>query len=441
MTWHRRSVAPHVHPIADASITGPDQSLGTGTARAVLLITILVVAANLRPTITAFGSVVGLIAEDTGMGAGALGLLGAVPLLAFGVVSPIVHFLSRAMGAERAVLVSTLLLIVATVVRSLPGPLANLWIGTLVMGAAIAVANVVLPELVKRDFPADVPMVTGLYSTVLGATAAVASGLALPIAEIGGWRLGIGIWVLFSVVAALVWPLRMRASAMRGSAARQREVTPSSAPVRGGAARSVWRSAVAWQVSLIMATQGLTYFMLVTWLPTIEVSLGVDPVTAGWHSFLYQIVGIAAGLGVTPFMRGRSDHRAVGVGISLLLIAGVLGLLLAPELLVLWLVVAGLSGGSSLVLALALVGERSPSAADAGRLSGMAQSVGYLLAAAGPFGAGLLFAATGSWSYPLVAVIAVAGVQLVLSLLAGRDRLTHSRASPMPPRPRRAAPR
>ena len=85
----------------------------------------------------------------------------------------------------------------------------------------------------------------------------------------------------------------------------------------------MWRSAVAWQVSLIMATQGLTYFMLVTWLPTIEVSLGIDPVTAGWHSFLYQIVGIAAGLGVTPFMRGRRDHRAVGVVISLLLIVAV----------------------------------------------------------------------------------------------------------------------
>jgi cyanate permease len=316
-------------------------------------------------------------------------------------------------------------LIVATVVRSLPGPLANLWIGTLVMGAAIAVANVVLPELVKRDFPADVPMVTGLYSTVLGATAAVASGLALPIAEIGGWRLGIGIWVLLSVVAAFVWPLRMRGSAIGRSAVREPDETPSSPPVGGGTGRSVWRSAVAWQVSLIMATQGLTYFTLVTWLPTIEVSMGVDPVTAGWHSFLYQIVGIAAGLGVTPFMRRRSDHRAVGVVISLLLITAILGLLLVPELLVLWLVVAGLSGGSSLVLALALVGERSPSAAHTGRLSGMAQSVGYLLAAAGPFGAGVLFAATGSWSYPLLAVIAVAILQLVLSLLAGRDRLTH----------------
>jgi CP family cyanate transporter-like MFS transporter len=401
-------------------------TLGTGTARAVLLVTILVVAANLRPTITALGSVVGLVAADTGMGAGAIGLLGAVPLLAFAVVSPIVHVLTRAMGAERAVLVSTLVLIVATVVRSLPGSLANLWIGTVVMGAAIAVGNVVVPELVKRDFPTDVPLVTGLYSTVLGATAAVASGLALPIAETGGWRLGIGIWVLLSVVAALVWPLRMRGSPMGGSTAREPEETPSSPPGGGGTGRSVWRSAVAWQVSLIMATQGLTYFMLVTWLPTIEVvSLGVDPVTAGWHSFLYQIVGIAAGLGVTPFMRGRSDHRAVGVMISLLLVVAVLGLLFAPDLLVLWLVLAGLSGGSSLVLALALVGERSPSATDAGRLSGMAQSVGYLLAAAGPWGAGVLFAATGSWTYPLLAVIAVAIVQLVLSLLAGRDRLTH----------------
>jgi MFS transporter, CP family, cyanate transporter len=425
VTWHRRRVAPRNHIGSDASVGGPDQTLGTGTARAVLLVTILVVAANLRPTITALGSVVGLVAADTGMGAGAIGLLGAVPLLAFAVVSPIVHVLTRAMGAERAVLVSTLVLILATVVRSLPGSVANLWLGTVVMGAAIAVGNVVVPELVKRDFPTDVPLVTGLYSTVLGASAAVASGLALPIAEVGGWRLGIGIWVLFSVVAALVWPLRMRGSAIGGSAVREPVETPSSPPVGRSTGRSVWRSAVAWQVSLIMATQGLTYFMLVTWLPTIEVSMGVDPVTAGWYSFLYQIVGIAAGLGVTPFMRARSDHRAVGVVISLLLVVAVLGLLFAPDLLVLWLVVAGLSGGSSLVLALALVGERSPSATDAGRLSGMAQSVGYLLAAAGPFGAGVLFAATGSWTYPLLAVIAVALIQLVLSLLAGRDRLTH----------------
>ena len=396
MTWHSRSV--------------------TGSSRVVLLVTILVVAANLRPTITALGSVVGQIGTDTGLGPAALGLLGAIPLLAFALVSPVVHVLTRRLGAERAVLVSTLVVVAATVLRSLPGPVANLWLGTVVMGAAIAVANVVIPELVKRDFPGEVPLVTGLYTTVLGATAALASGLALPLAGLGGWRLGIGAWVLLSVVAALVWPLRMRRPPPHRTAPGRPALGEATTP-------SVWRSAVAWQVSLVMATQGLTYFLLVTWLPTIEVSLGVDPVTAGWHSFLYQVVGIAAGLGVTPFMRGRRDHRAVGVVISILLIAAVLGLLLLPGLLVVWLVVAGLSGGGSLVLALALVGERSPGPATAGRLSGMAQSIGYLLAAAGPWGAGLLFAATGSWTYPLLAVVAVAGVQLVLSLTAGRDRL------------------
>ena len=162
--------------------------------------------------------------------------------------------------------------------------------------------------------------------------------------------------------------------------------------------------------------------MLVTWLPTIEISRSVDPVAAGWETFLYQIVGIVAGLLVTVFMRGRSDHRLVGVVISLLLIAGVLGMLLAPSWSTVWVVLAGLSGGSSLVIALALVGERTRTGAEAARLSGMAQSVGYLLAVIGPAGAGLLFDLTGSWTSALLGVIAVTVIQIVVCLLAGRDR-------------------
>ena len=238
-------------------------------------------------------------------------------------------------------MVSTLVLIVGTLVRSLPGPVASLWIGTILLGAAIAVANVVVPAIVKHDFPSDVPLVTGLYSAVLGGTAAVASGLALPISDLGGWRLGIGVWGLLSVVAAVVWPLRSRG--------RPASEPPVEHALNGTRSRSVWRSAVAWQVSLVMATQALTFYLLVTWLPTIEVSFGVDPVTAGWYSFLYQIVGIAAGLAVTVFMRGRADHRAVGVVVSLLLMVAMAGLLIAPSWSVLWLVLAGLSAGSSLV--------------------------------------------------------------------------------------------
>ena len=149
------------------------------------------------------------------------------------------------------------MLIVATVVRSLPGSLANLWIGTVVMGAAIAVGNVVVPELREAGLPTEVPLVTGLYSTVLGATAAVASGLALPIAEIGGWRLGIGIWVLLSVVAALVWPLRMRGQ-RRGRWTRRPAASGGTArTVTFGVARRRWPG----RCRSIMATQGLTHLL------------------------------------------------------------------------------------------------------------------------------------------------------------------------------------
>ena len=387
-------------------------------SQALLAVTLLVVAANLRPTITAYGSLVGVIGNDTGLGAGALGVLGAIPLLAFAAVSPAVHHLTDRIGLDRAVLVSTAVLVVGTAIRSLPGTdgVISLWAGTAILGAAIAVGNVAVPAIVKRDFPREVPLVTGIYTAVLSTTAAFASGLALPIAQRTGWRVGLGIWGVLSVLALLAWLLRLRP--VRASAS-------TTGPVRVTAGRSMWRSAVAWQVTLLMGAQATSFYLLVTWLPTIEVSFGVDPVTAGWHSFVYQIVGIAAGLGVTVVMRGRTDHRLVGVAISLLLMVAIAGLLLVPALPLLWLVLAGLSGGSSLVIALTLVGERARSSVDAGRLSGMAQSIGYLLSAGGPIGAGLLFSATGSWTYPLLGVIAIGAAQLVICLYAGRDRFTH----------------
>ena len=382
------------------------------------MVTLLVVAANLRPTITAYGSLVGVIGSETGLSAGALGLLGAIPLLAFAAVSPVVHHLTRRIGLDRAVGVSTGVLVLGTAIRSLPGGdgVVSLWVGTAILGAAIAVGNVAVPAIVKRDFPREVPLITGLYTAVLSATAAFASGLALPVALRSGWRVGLGIWGVLSVLALLAWLVRLR---------RSRASAPVSEPVPDTAGRSMWTSAVAWQVTLLMGAQATSFYLLVTWLPTIEVSFGVDPVTAGWHSFVYQIVGIAAGLGITVVMRGRTDHRLVGAAISLLLMIAIAGLLLLPALPLLWLVLAGLSGGSSLVIALTLVGERARSAHDAGRLSGMSQSIGYLLSAGGPIGAGLLFAATGSWTYPLLAVIGLGAGQLVICLYAGRDRFTH----------------
>ena len=386
-----------------------------GLSALVLGLSLLVVAANLRPTLTALGPVLGLVAVDTGLSPSALGVLGSVPLLAFALVSPFVQVLSRRWGPDHTVFAAMVVMLAATVVRSLPGPTLSLWAGTIALGAGIAICNVLVPALVKRDFPREVPLMTGAYTATLSLSAALASGLALPIAEGGGWRLGIGVWAVVGVLALLAWLPRLRSHG-RDSAV---PVAMPGAPDRTGA--SVWRSPLAWQVTTFMGTQAIFFYLVVTWLPSIEVARGVSPVRAGWDLFLFQATGIAGGLLVSFAMRGRRDHRLTGVGVSIGMALSMLGLLLVPGLDVVWLVLGGLSSGASLVVALSFVAERSRTTADAAQLSGMVQSVGYLLGIIGPIGAGALFQATGGWTSTLVAVVVVNLVQLVVSLFAGRD--------------------
>ena len=341
-----------------------------------------------------------------------------MPLLAFAGVSPFVQLLSRRWGPDHTVFAATIVMLAATVVRSLPGPAGasvTLWAGTIALGAGIAVCNVLVPALVKRDFPREVPLMTGAYTATLSLSAALASGLALPIANRSGWRLAIGIWGVVGVLALLAWLPRLR---RHGRDVAVPGPLPA-APARSG--RSVWRSPLAWQVTTFMGTQAIFFYLMITWLPSIEVARGVSPVRAGWDLFLFQVTGIAGGLLVSVAMRGRRDHRLAGVAVSLGMALSMLGLLLLPGLDALWLVLAGLSSGASLVVALTLVAERSRTTADAAQLSGMVQSIGYLLAIIGPIGAGALFQATGSWASTLVAVVVVNLVQLVVSLFAGRD--------------------
>ena len=159
------------------------ETRGTGRALSagLLIAGILVVAANLRPVLTSVGPLLDQIGAETGLGVAALGVLAAVPLLAFGAVSPLAHGLSEKFGVERTVFGALLLLVAGTLLRPIPGSLANLWIGTMLIGAAIAVCNVMLPALLKRDFPERMASLTGGYSAVLGGCASLGAGLAVPL--------------------------------------------------------------------------------------------------------------------------------------------------------------------------------------------------------------------------------------------------------------------
>lgn len=378
-----------------------------------LLITVLVVAASLRAAITSVGPLLTLIGNDTHLSKSALGLLGAIPLAAFAIVSPLVQLLVKRFGTERAVLLALVVLTAATVLRSIPGWDGWLWIGTAIIGAAIAVGNVLLPTIVKRDFPNHVAAATGGYVAVLSGFAALASGIALPLGNAFGWRISVGAGALLSLIGAIVWLPRLRHQVAVKTAAE-----PPSPD-------SMWRAPVAWWVAMFFAAQMANFYLLITWLPTIEKHTGQSAVAGGWHLFVFQAAGIVGGLLIPRLMRGRADLRAVSTAVALTMVVAMVGLLFAPALVVLWAIVGGMSAGAALVVGLTFIAARARHTTDAGRLSGMAQSLGYALAMVGPILAGYLLDKTNAWQAPVLLVLVIAVLQLIVGLFAGRDRHTH----------------
>jgi len=381
---------------------------GTSRFRVVLLaLSIVFVSANLRPALTSVAPLIGEIRDGAGLSNGSAGLLTTLPLLAFGVLSPVAPRLARRFGMERVLLGSLLVLAAGILLRS-AGLDAALFLGSTVLGAAIAVGNVLLPGLVKRDFPEHAGLMTSVYSTALGVSATLAAGVSLPIAQYAGWRGSLALWSLPALVAALAWVPRLRD-----------DHHDDATTYRLG---GLWRSSLAWQVTLFMGLQSLAYYVTLTWLPEILRAAGMSASRAGWMLALAQAVAIVS-MFFAPVLAGRrTSQRGIVVGAVALNGAGILGLLVAPDTAnVLWIVLLGLGQGACFSLALTFFALRAPDPEHSAALSGMAQSVGYLFAAFGPALFGVLRDATHAWKVPLALLLVVVVCLLISGLGAARD--------------------
>jgi MFS transporter, CP family, cyanate transporter len=378
-----------------------------------LILGIVLLAANLRPALTAVAPLIGQIRADTGMSNGEAGLLTTLPLLAFGLLSPVAPRVARRFGME-SVLLAGLLVLVAGILLRWAGAVAALFLGTVILGAAIAVANVLLPSLVKREFPERAGLMTSVYSTSLGISAAFAAGVSVPLAQLAGigWRGALAVWAVPALLAGIAWLPQL------GRSDHPADPSPRS-PIGVG---DLWRSPLAWQVTLFMGLQSLAYYVTLTWLPEILQAEGMGAARAGWMLGLSQAVAIVT-MFLAPMIAGRWPSQrgvvVVAVGTSGV---GVLGLLVAGSTAsTLWVVLLGLGQGASFSLALTFFALRSPDPGHAAALSGMAQSVGYLLAAGGPFLFGVLRDATGAWKVPLALLLTVTICLLIAGIGAARD--------------------
>jgi CP family cyanate transporter-like MFS transporter len=370
----------------------------------------MLVAANLRPPITSVGPLVGDIRADTGMSSAAAGVLTTLPLLAFAGVSPLAAPFARRLGIERAVQLAVAVLIGGVLLRS-AGPTTALIAGTAVLGAGIAVSNVLIPALVKQDFPERVGPMTSGYLTTMVAMAGLAGGIAVPLADTGlGWRGSLAFWAIPAVIASFVWLPQARAS---------RHVPPAErrTPTR------LRRSLLAWQVTLFMGLQSFLFYCQIAWLPALLEDRGMSRSAAGWMLAVLQLASLAATMSVPVIAARRASQRRL-VALGALTSAIGLGGLLAfgQTLAVLWICVLGFGGGAWFALALSFFALRAPDTRHAAALSGMAQSLGYALAASGPIIIGYIHDQTHSWNLPLAVLLGVTVAALVAGLGAARDR-------------------
>ena len=373
-----------------------------------LLLGLVLVALNLRPALSSMAPVLGQVSEGLGLNASQAGLLTTLPVLCLGLFAPLAPVLARRFGSERVILGILVTLALGILVRSTFGAI-GVFLGSLMAGASIGIIGVLLPGIVKRDFPQHAGTLTGVYTMALCLGAAMAAGATVPLARHfdDSWALGLGFWVLPALLAMLVWlPQARQGHGLHKVAYR----------VRG-----LWRDPLAWQVTLYMGLQSSLAYIVFGWLPSILIGRGLSPTEAGLVLSGSVIVQLASSLSAPWLATRGKDQRLAIVLVMLITLAGLFGCLYAPlSGLWGWAVVLGLGQGGTFALALTLIVLRSKDAHVAANLSSMAQGVGYTLASMGPFAVGLVHDLTGGWAAVgwIFAVLGIAAI--VFGLGAGR---------------------
>ena len=378
--------------------------------RAVLLIGILMIAGTLRVPFTGVAPLLDMMKESFSLTTAQTGLLTTIPLLAFAAVSPFVASVARYFGIERSLLAAMVIICFGIAVRS-GGSSALLYLGTAIIGCGIAMGNVLLPGMVKRDYPANIAKLTGAYTLTMGVAAAIGSALVVPIALYGwGWSGSLLSLMVFPLLAILFWLPHLRRS--------------TNTPLSGNSAlknRGIWSSPLAWQVTLFLGINSFIYYVIIGWLPSILIGYGYSEQQAGSLHGILQLATAIPGLIVGIILSRLKDHRGITILMALFWSISLCGMLWFPKLAIFWIAMGGFGSGAAMILGLSFVALRTGSAHQAAALSGMAQSVGYLLAAAGPPLMGKIHDFSGSWFWPLILCAALAILMAIFGAFAGRQ--------------------
>lgn len=385
----------------------------------ILIVAILWISCCLRAPITGVGPMIGVIRADLGLGNSAAGMLTTIPLLAFALVSLFVGELSSRFQAGYVMLLGLVATGIGILCRSYMG-MGGLFAGTIVIGIGIAVGNVLIPAFVKACFPEKTGIMTGVYTSLMAIFSGIAGAISVPLYYVWGWKNALAVWIFLLVAAIFLWLPN------RSCTLERRSAEPA---VRGSRLFILARDSMTWWVSAYMGVQSLIFYCFVAWFAVIVQSKGFDAQTAGYFNSVYMLTGIPGSL-ILPVIFDRWKNRSsLAVVMGVLYMGGIVTLILARSTLTLAsaLVCCGFCAGATLSFAMLLFVMHTSSAADASALSGLAQSIGYIMAAAGPVCMGRLYDAAGSWTLPLATLLLMAAILTVAGFLAGKERIIGER--------------
>lgn len=375
-----------------------------------LIIMVVMIALNLRAPVTCVGALVSDIQNSLGLSPEAAGSITTIPLLTFAAVSPTAVFLSDRIGTGKTLAGGLAVMCMGIVLRSYGG-VFGLFAGTVLIGGAIGLGNVMLPAVIKSEFPDRIETLTSLYTMIMQIVSAVGTAFSMPVASYAGWHDSLFIWIFPAFIAML--------SCL---ANRNLNITVSGS---NGKKTRIFKKKMTWWVTLYMGVQSFIFYCFIAWLSPMLQSRGWEENSAGYVLSLYVIMGMAGSAFLPVIMRKNKTQSGTGIQIGIMYFTGMIAVTAADSIMIqiAGTALCGFCSGLCISFSMALFGLHTDNGYDASKLSGFAQSIGYLIAAAGPVLWGRIYGLTGSFDIPFIILAACAALLIFLGKKAGKEEL------------------
>ncbi|HGQ0793456.1 cyanate permease [Streptococcus pneumoniae] len=367
---------------------------------------IILIGVSLRTPFTVLPIILGNISQGLEVEVSSLGVLTSLPLLMFTLFSPFSTRLAQKIGLEHLFTYSLFFLTIGSLIRLINLPL--LYLGTLMVGASVAVINVLLPSLIQANQPKKIGFLTTLYVTSMGIATALASYLAVPITQASSWKGLILLLTLLCLATFLVWLPNHRYNHRLAPQTKQKSQI------------KVMRNKQVWAIIIFSGFQSLIFYTVMTWLPTMSIHAGLSSHEAGLLTSILSLISIPFSMTI-PSLTTSLSTRNRQLMLTLVSLAGVVGIsmLFFPiNNFIYWLTIHLLIGTATSALFPYLMVNfslKTSAPEKTAQLSGLSQTGGYILAAFGPTLFGYSFDLFHSW-VPSVAALLLIDILMTVAL-------------------------